>query len=689
MKVLYSWLQELIPGLQTAPQEIAERLVTAGIEIAAVDCLPDGDAILDFDLTPNRSDCLSMWGAAFEVAAVLGMEAVIPQLPEISIREDRQLIQLQNEELCPWYLALLLNDVKIGPSPAWLSARLAALGMRGINNIVDITNYVMLETGQPLHAFDYDCLRAHQVVVRTAKSDETIKTLDGQERSLTTDTLLICDSEKAIGIAGVMGGLQSEVTPQTKQILFEAASFERRFIRRAANRLSLRSEAAIRFEKGVDPAGLKKALQRVVQLAKLLQAGTPDPIILSGSSYAPVTQHSILLRRAYLTSRLGMVIEDLRVYDSLRRLGFQVEQLAEGWQVQVPTRRQDIELEVDLVEEVARLVSFDRLPAELPVGMTTQGGLSSSQKNVDLLHLAMVRFGMHEMVNYSFINEQDLIKIYPDEQHPLRNVIRILNPMSEMQGVMRTSLLPGMLQAIAYNLNRQNLNLGLYELGKVYLAKSQPMQELPLEETHLVSALVGTPFGTAWMKQEAEANFYHLKGMLEQLAHTLHVPLLFETVQEPELFHPFRSASVRLHGKIIGSFGVLHPDLLKRFDIQKEVILADLNADALLQFAEPRIVYQSLSRYQAVNRDLALLVPVEVSAADVQKLIEDNGGDILETVALFDVYTGSQVKPGFKSLAFALTYRAKDHSLTEPEVLERHQAILNEAARRFASSLRM
>lgn len=689
MKVLYSWLQELIPGLNTAPQEIAERLVTAGIEIASVDCLVDGDAILDFDLTPNRSDCLSMWGAAFEVAAVLGMEAVIPELPEIAIREDRQLIQLQNEELCPWYLALLLNDVKIGPSPAWLSARLEALGMRGINNIVDITNYVMLETGQPLHAFDFDCLKSHQVVVRTAKPDETLKTLDGQERALTTDTLLICDPEKAIGIAGVMGGLQSEITPQTKRILFEAAYFERRFIRRAANRMSLRSEAAIRFEKGLDPAGLKKALQRVVQLTKQLQAGTPDQIIASGSLYAPVTERAILLRRNYLKSRLGMEIEDSRVYDSLSRLGFTVERIAEGWQVRVPTRRQDIELEVDLVEEVARLVNFDRLPAELPVGMTTQGGLSLNQKNMDLIHKELTHFGMHEMVNYSFINEQDLLKIYPDEKHPLRNVIRILNPMSEMQGVMRTSLLPGILQAVSYNLNRQNLNLGLYELGKIFLPKSMPMQELPLEEMRLVCALVGSPFGSGWMKQESEANFYHMKGMLEQLGRTLHVPLRFEAVKEADLFHPYRSASLRLHGKIIGSFGALHPGLLKRFDIQKDVILADLNADVLLEFAEPRIVYQSLSRYQAVNRDLALLVPADVSAEDVQKLIQDNGGNILEAVTLFDVYTGAQVKPGFKSLAFALTYRAKDHSLTEPEVLERHQAILNEAARRFASSLRM
>ena len=689
MKVIYSWLQELIPSLQATPLEIAQKLTDAGIEIDGVEVLKNGETVIELDLTPNRSDCLSMWGAAYEVGAVLGLPVQIPALETLTIKQDDAKIILKDLSLCPTYLALMLHDVQIGNSPEWMQQRLEALGMRSINNIVDITNYVMMETGQPLHAFDYDCLENHQVVVRAAEAGESLLSLDGQRRELPIGTILICDPVKPIGIGGIMGGLNSEVTSKTKTILFEAAYFERRSIRRSAKALDLRSEAAIRFEKGVDPSNIFKALQRVVHFAKEMGIGRPDSEILTANAYEPKFDSEIVLRRQYLDSRIGLSFPSEKIEQVLRSLNFEVTTMDEGWRVRVPSRRQDIEQEVDLVEEVARLIGFHQIPAQLPVGSTTQGGLTSRQKMLDRLHQFMTHHGSHEAVNYSFISKQDLEDLYQQAEHPLRRAIPLLNPMNDTQGVMRTSLVPGLLRNVQYNQNHQNPDVAIYELGRVYLPKSLPLTELPQEETRLTIVLSGEYRNVHWMQPKVEATFFHLKGVLESIMSTLHWPLQIRENQAGSIYHPYQCADIILHGKSIGTIGALHPEIEKKWDLQRRVFVADLSLDLLLQFANPQIEANALSRYQAIYRDLALLVAKQTSAKEVEQAIQQQGGELLESAKLFDVYTGAQVKEGFKSLAFALTYRAKDRTLTDQEVVDCHKEILKAVSMQFDSSLRI
>ncbi|MPM39082.1 Phenylalanine--tRNA ligase beta subunit [bioreactor metagenome] len=689
MKVLYSWLKEFIPDLNETAEVIAKRLTDSGIEIDSIESLPSGDSIIELDLTPNRSDCLSIWGAAYEVGAVFGYPVRIPSMKPISIVTDSNQIVLEALELCPYYLALKVDQVKIGPSPSWMRERLEALGMRSINNIVDITNYVMMETGQPLHAFDYDSLDSHTVVVRTARPGERLQTLDGQTRELPAHAILICDPNKPIGVGGVMGGLNSEVSPQTKSILFEAAYFERRSIRRTAKALDLRSEAAIRFEKGVDPSGLLKALNRVMDLVIQLNIGKPNEQIISGSFYEPKTETAIHLRRRYLDQRIGLVFSQEKVEETLKNLNFQVETTEEGWLVRVPSRRQDVEQEVDLVEEVARLIGFDQIPAQLPTGISTQGGLSNRQKLVNSIHQILVSQGYHEAVNYSFMAKQDLEDLYPDLNHPMRRAIPLMNPMNESQAVMRTNLIPGLLRNLQYNQNHQNPNIALYELGRVYIAEKLPLNGLPKEETRLGVVLSGEYQTTHWMQAKAEATFYHLKGLLGNLFGELGWSLQLQENHSGSLFHPYQCANVIHQGHIVGTVGTLHPEIEKRWGLAKRVYIIDLSIDMLLQFAKPRIQYQSLPKYQAIYRDLALLVPKQVTAREVEIAIRQQGGDLLEEVKLFDVYTGAQVKEGYKSLAFSLTYRAKDRTLTDQEVSERHKEILTSVSQKLDSALRM
>lgn len=688
MKVLYNWLKELVPALSAEPAELARALTGAGIEVDGVMPTEEGDWVIELDLTPNRSDCLSMWGVAHEVAAIYGLEANLPQNEDLQVKIDEEKIKLEIPDLCPYYLGLILQDVKIGPSPLWLAHRLEALGMRSINNIVDITNYVMLETGQPLHAFDYDSLENHKIVVRGASAQEELVTLDGQLRKLPEGTILICDQHKAIGIGGVMGGLNSETTSETKNIFFEAAYFERRSIRRSAKTLDLRSEAAIRFEKGVDPTGLYRALQRVHYYSQLLGIGTPNGEILSGSFYHPKAQQKINLRREYLNNRIGLAFEEDQIVNTLHSLGFEVETTPKGWLVDVPARRQDIQEEVDLTEEIARLIGFEQIPAQLPLGETTQGGLSKKQKLINKIHTVLNARGLHEALNYSFISEKELSDFYTEEDHILRKVIRLKNPMSEAQEIMRTTLLPGLLKNLVYNQNRQNTDLGIYELGRVYLPLNLPLTDLPKEELKLSIALMGNLAPISWHQEKKEAGFYLLKGILEDVMGVLGWSLNIRANQEDSRFHPFQCGDIIFNGKKMGIMGTMHPKMAEAWGLNKPVFLADLNLDELLKLAEPGLNYRSISRFQASRRDLALVVEEDINAQAVIETIKLGGGSLLERVELFDVYQGSQIKEGYKSLAFSLTYRAFDRTLTEAEVAKAHNEILQFLNNYYQSELR-
>ncbi len=685
MRVLYSWLKEYLPGLNIDPKELGSRLTLAGVAVDIVEEV-GGDSILELDLTPNRSDCLSMWGVAREVGAILGLEIELPDLPTVTISGNMEVVSIAAMDRCPQYLAMLVDEVKVGPSPQWMVDRLAAAGVRSINNIVDISNYVMMETGQPLHAFDRHCLEGGRIIVRGANPGETIITLDDQERTLDAEMLVIADETRPVAVAGVMGGKNSEVTPGTTAILFESALFAGTTVRRTGKKMGLRSEASLRFEKGVDPNGLALALRRTAQLLERLAAGKPRLEII-GANWQETKPLQVTLRHQRLIDLVGMQISVQDVEDVFGRLGFNFSARDQGWLVDVPSRRQDIAIEVDLIEEVARVIGLDNLEATLPCGITTQGAKTERQAATDLIRDELIALGMHEIVTYSFVSPGDLARLYPDDHHPLRQAAAIINPLTEAQSVMRTTLIPSLLNTLAHNLNRQVNDLALFEMGTAFYPKQLPMTELPREEQRLTIGVVGSEHRPSWLRRSCEMDFFYVKGVLEALATRCGFALEFSPCQEAG-YHPFRAAQLTLGDQVVGLMGELHPDLTDRFGITKRVVVADLNLSLLLDHVRLSKLFQGLPRFPSVTRDMALLVPEELSSDLVLGLIRATRGELLESVSLFDLYRGSQVKEGYKSLAFSLTYRAADRTLTDQEVSQQHQRILAQVNERLGASLR-
>ena len=679
MRVLMSWLKEYIPQLAASAEDIAKRLTSGGIEVDSIEPI-DGsnDVVIDLDLTPNRSDCLSMFGVAQEIAAIYDLPMQIPNIPELPLRVDSSVLSITATEQCPYYLALIIDNVQVGESPRWLQDRLNAAGMRSINNIVDLSNFVMLEIGEPLHSFDYGQLQGQRIEVRLGKYGEQIRTLDNQLRTIDETTLLICDAEAPVAIAGVMGNDTSEVQNTTTRLLIEAACFERRSIRRTSKKQGLPSEAAIRFEKGVDPASLRMALQRFAQLITELGIGTVQQEIISASEYAPQATHAIYLRRRRLHMLSGLQPTDNEIEAILQRLGFSLETGSEGdgWKVTVPTRRQDLNEEVDLIEEVARLVGFEDLPALLPEGSTTLGAYTPEQRALRLIRRTLIENGLHEIINYSFLDPDCKPHQWMAEQNALVPLIPLLNPLSSIYGAMRSSLLPGMLQTILYNLSHQNRDLQLFEMGAVFMPKEMPIQQQPHEQQSLIIALCGGDHQPSWDRAVQELDFFSMKGILERLSAALHTPILLQELSGNPAYHPYRAAAIVAGEQVIGSMGELHPDLLAYCDVDKRVIVMELNLDALLPIVSFLPKVSSIPRYPSSRRDFALLVEKSLPSAEVQRLIVEAGGTLLEQVYLFDDYRGSQVPAGHKSLAFTLVYRASDRTLTDAEVTEQHKLIL-------------
>jgi len=669
------------------------------------------DAILLLDLTPNRGDCLSMLGVAREVAAITGSRL---RPPTVTVPEDRAVaagslvrVRIDDTDLCPRYSARLLLGVNVGPSPAWLARRLLAAGMRPINNVVDLTNYVMLETGQPLHAFDYDRLTDGSIIVRRARAGERLVTLDGSDRRLEPDMLLICDPAGPVAIAGVMGGEATEVTGNTQRILLESAHFHPAGVRRTSRGLGLPSEASSRFEKAVDPAGTVAALDRIAALAAELGVARPAAGVVDS---CPRPQEPLRVRvrpdRVRLVLGSGSELTAAAMEGLLTRLGFSVDSVdrPEGWSereakstenrimstypgpepgepngggagadllVTVPTRRPDITAEVDLIEEIGRLWGYDRIEAALPRGVAwpvPPSPLELVTKGATDVCLAA---GLDEVVTYSFADPAALDRLSLPPDHPWRRAVTLRNPMSREQSQMRTSLLPGLLRVVALNAAHQETDLGVFECGTVYRPKSLPIAELPSEDAVLGAACCGTIGGGGWADARVPADIFLLKGVVEELAARLGIApgrLTVEPLSEPEPFlHPGRAALVRLDDRRAGYCGELHPDTVAAWDVPPRTCVLELELGALAGAGET-LVYRPLPRYPASRRDLAVVLPVAVSAAQALEVIDEAGGETLESRVLFDVYTGDQVPEGHRSLAFALTYRAADRTLTDEEV---------------------
>ena len=650
-----------------------------GIFVLQEDCSPGDDirpvigaddSIVEFEITSNRPDCLSMIGLARESAVTFGTELKLPS-PSVkgSGGDISKLlsIEIANPELCPRYTARMVKNIKIEPSPKWMRQRLRAAGVRPINNIVDITNYVMLEYGQPMHAFDYACIDGGKIIVRTAVKDEIMNTLDGTPRALTTDMLLIADTSKAVGVAGVMGGENSEITEDTEFVVFESANFNGVSIRKTAAALGMRTDASSRFEKGLDIENTLPAVERACELVELLGAGhVVDGIIdVRAKEFTPVT---LALESGRINKLLGTDIDEEFMVKTLEKLGFVVD----SGIVTVPSWRGDVEHYSDLAEEIARFYGYEAVTPTLHSG-SPAGGFTLRQAAERKAGQLCRSMGFSEICTYSFFGQTDFDKIMLPPDSPLRSGVVILNPLGEETSIMRTTTLPSMLGALAKNRGHRNPDAWLYELAKVYIDIGE---ELPDERIVITLGAYG------------DCDFFTMKGVCETLLHEMRVhDISFAVEQGNPSYHPGRSASIFSGTTKLGFVGQVHPAVVNNYGLL-DTFAAELNFSAILTCASGDIVYTPLPRFPSITRDIAVVCGLSVTAAQLIDCIRRSGGALLRSVNLFDVYTGSQVETGKKSLAFSLSLRSDDQTLTDEHADEVIRNILSALSTELGAAIR-
>ena len=662
----------VIPGSDPNGILIFQREYPIGADV--MEALGEKETVVEFEITPNRPDCLSVIGLARETAATFNVPFAIPPV-EVKAEaggdiNDIAKVTVEAPDLCPRYACRLVQDIKIGPSPAWMQKRLKAAGVRPISNIVDITNYVMLEYGQPMHAFDLNFLEGREIVVRRARNGEEIVTLDGQPHALDDTMLMICDGKKPVCVAGVMGGANSEIKDDTGAVLFECANFLRGSVRTTARKLGLRTESSSRYEKGLDPNMVVKALDRACQLVEELGAGrvVGGMIDVDNSCHTPAV---IPFRPENIRAFIGADIDDAFMLDALRRLDIAVD--TDKMEIYPPTYRMDIECEADIAEEVVRLYGYDKVPSTLVSGEAVSGGLNKEQKLRGRIKSSLVGQGYYEIMTYSFTSPRTLDMINAGEE--LRNNIRILNPLGEDTSVMRTTPVTGMLEVLARNYNHKNKNARLFEIATVYIARELPLTRLPKEKDIITLGGYG------------DMDFYDIKGAVEELFASLGVTnVTFDTAEANPIYHPGKSADIFINKKKVGTVGEVHPDVCGNYDIG-ETYLAEVDLDYLLKCAGRDPVYKPLSRFPSVTRDLAMLVDDGVKAADIEGAIRRAAGNLLEELELFDVYKGSQIPEGKKSVAYSATFRA-DKTLKEEEVNKLWNKVLKNLEHSLGAVLR-
>lgn len=642
------------------------------------------DEILELGLTPNRSDALSMLGVAYEVGAILGRDVKWPVIEKEEATEkatDYISIKVEAKEDNPLYIAKIIKDVKVGPSPLWMQTRLMSAGIRPHNNVVDITNYILLEYGQPLHAFDYDRLGSKEIVIRKANEAEKIVTLDETERTLSPDHLVITNGTEPVAIAGVMGGANSEVKNDTTTVIIESAYFAGTVVRKASKDHGLRSEASARFEKGVDPARVREAGERAAQLIAQYAGGT----ILQGTAEVDeLTMEpaviSITLEK--INTLLGTEMSVSEVESIFKRLQFGVALANETFTITVPTRRGDIMIEADLVEEAARLYGYDNIPATLPIGAATPGQLTDYQMKRRKARRTLEGAGLYQAVTYSLTSEEKAA------QFALNAVdsIRLAMPMSEERSQLRLSIVPQLLEVVKYNNARQLDSLALYEIGSVFFKKDD--QELPEEKEHVAGAITGLWESQPWQGEKKSVDFYVAKGVIEALFDTLGLTDQISYRQaEIKDMHPGRTAEVLLNGEVIGFIGQVHPTVQKDLDI-KETYIFELSFKALAEAEVAPIAYQTIPRYPSTTRDIALVVDQATKAGDIQNIILEAGGKLLKEVSIFDLYEGEKMEEGKKSIAYSLKYFDPERTLTDEDITKAHEKVLAAVKEKAGAELR-
>ena len=659
------------------------------------DVLGLNDVVYEFELTPNRADCFSMIGLSREFAVQLGKSNV---LPKVEVQENGKSIEgqadifIENEELCSRFTARLVKNVKIVPSPLWLQNRLRKAGIRPINNVVDVTNYVMVEWGQPMHAYDYDHVKGHSLTARLAKEGEVLKTLDGTDRVLTESMLIIADAERPVGVAGVMGGFDSEVTKETTNILFEAAVFDGASIRRTARALGMRSEASGRFERGVNPAFTHIALDRAVSLLAEIAEGVeiaadyidvyPTPVEHKMITFVPEEVNRFLgtnisrkemakiLTSLHFKFRIGGVKEVLGVVEDA------ILAKETKWTVRVPSWRQDVTDVCDIAEEVARIYNYDNIPSTTPVANLRNGVKSDKGVLQEKITSFLAEVGMTEVIAFSFMDDSDLTKLQLAEDDARRLAVPILNPISEEMPLMRTTLIPAMLQTAVRNFSQKNNDLWLFEEGAVYEPKALPLQDFVNERSMVSGLLVGSAApSAAWPTNQRKTDFFDGKGILDALFVELGVAVSVARSEEAYL-HPGASVTYFVDGTKVATYGELHPQVAKNFDMPEHTFIFEVDVDALLTVSMSPVKYEAISKFPGTSRDLAIVAPQTVASDEIVAVIKELGGEFLTNVYLFDVYEGQHIAKGYRSLAYNLAFRSMEGTLTTEDIEPRIEAIV-------------
>lgn len=635
----------------------------------AIEVLGLHDTVFEYEITSNRVDCYSILGIAREAAATFDKPFVPPVVEVKEAGDDVNnyiKVSIEDTDLCTRYCARVCRNIKIGPSPEWMQRRLAASGIRPINNLVDITNYVMEEYGQPMHAYDLSTIAGGQIIVRRAKDGDEFVTLDGQTRKLDNNVLMICDAEKEIGVAGIMGGENSMITDEVKTVLFEAATFNGPNIRKSAKRLGLRTEASGIFEKGLDPANAKAAIDRACQL--IVELGCGEVVSGTVEEGLPIKPLRVLpFEPAKYNALLGTSVTEEQMLAIFKKLEVEVRDGKDGKELVIPSFRQDLVGRADMAEEVARFFGYDKIPTTLPKGETTTGKLSFKlrieQKARDIAEYC----GFSQGMTYSFESPKVFNKLLLDADDKARAAITIANPLGEDFSIMRTLSLNGMLTSLSTNYNRRNKNVRLYELGNIYLAKSLPLTEQPEERMQFTLGMYG------------DGDFYSLKGVVEEFFDCIGMKkrIVYDPKAGKNFLHPGRQAKIVYEGEELGYIGEVHPAVCDNYAIGTRAYIAVIDIMNVLDFATFDRKYEGIAKYPAVTRDISLEVPKNVLAGDIEGVIAQRGGKILESYQLFDLYEGDQIKDGYKSMAYSVTFRAKDRTLEESDVAGAMKKILN------------
>ena len=641
------------------------------------------DTVYEFELTANRADCFSMVGLSREFGIMTNQKALFPVImvneTGASI-EGKASVIIEANDLCTRFTSRLVTNVTIEPSPLWMQNRLRNSGIRPINNVVDVTNYVMLELGQPMHAYDYDCVADHTLIARRAKAGETLTTLDGNERELNESMLIIADTKGPIGVAGVMGGLTSEVTDKTTNVLFEAAVFNGPSIRRTSKTLGMRSEASGRFERGVNHKYTAYAIDRAAQLLQQICPACKVSVGVIDVYPEPVEQRTVTFTAEQINDYLGTSIEKDRMIDILTKLEFGITESGDTIEALVPTWRDDVTGMPDIAEEVARIVSYDNIAPTIPVAVLSSGGMTPKKALTKEVTHYLAHAGLSQIITFSFMHKDGLANMMLPEGDSRYTAIPILNPISEEFPYMRTTLIPAVIDAAKRNIAQQNKDLWLFETANVYEPKALPLTEVPHERPMACGLMMGKVTEAAWNQAQRDTDFYDVKGVVDGLLAKLGLTEFDIQPSTESYYHPGVSAHYTVNGVTIANYGELHPQAVKNFDLPGKVYMFEIDLEAVLSITVPAFRYKSFSKFPGTSRDLAIVAPVSVASGEIIDLIKENGGDYLESVSIFDVYEGEHIEAGYRSLAYNLQFRSMEGTLNDEDIDGAIQAIIDALA---------